>query len=157
MKRLRIYIDTSVIGGCCDAEFARWSNALLADFVAGRYRAVISEIVQAEIEDAPDAVLKKYVALMSTGPEVLGMTPRAAELAQMYITHKILSGNFTDDARHIALATVAGVDVLVSWIFKHIVHFDKIRMFNAVNMRHGYRAISIYSPREVAHDERQSR
>lgn len=156
MKRLRIYIDTSVIGGCCDAEFARWSNGLLADFVAGHYRAVISEIVQAEIEDAPDVVLKKYMELVNTGPEVLRMTPKSAELAQMYISQKILSENFTDDARHIALATVAGVDVLVSWNFKHIVHFDKIRLFNAVNKKHGYPMISIYSPREVAHYESQS-
>ena len=31
----------------------------------------------------------------------------------------------------------------------HVVHFDKIRQFNAVNLEKGYRTISIYSPREV--------
>ena len=46
-------------------------------------------------------------------------------------------------------ATVAQVDVLVSWNFKHIVHLDKIRRFNAINQEHGYKAIEIYSPPEV--------
>jgi len=50
---------------------------------------------------------------------------------------------------HIALATVAEVDVLVSWNFKHILHFNKIRMFNAVNLEQGYKQIQIFSPREV--------
>lgn len=50
---------------------------------------------------------------------------------------------------HIALATIADVDVLVSWNFRHIVRLDKIRLFNAVNIEQGYKPISIYSPREV--------
>ena len=50
---------------------------------------------------------------------------------------------------HIALATIAEVDAIVSWNFKHIVHFEKIQKFNAVNIEMGYKPISIYSPREV--------
>jgi len=50
---------------------------------------------------------------------------------------------------HIALATIAEVDVLVSWNFKHIVRLDKIRLFNAVNLEQGYKSLTIYSPREV--------
>lgn len=47
------------------------------------------------------------------------------------------------------MATIAEVDVLVSWNFKHIVHLNKIRLFNAVNLEQGYRSIEIYSPRAV--------
>jgi len=47
------------------------------------------------------------------------------------------------------MATVADVDILVSWNFRHIVHFDKIRQFNAVNLEKGYKTIAIYSPMEV--------
>ena len=51
---------------------------------------------------------------------------------------------------HIALATVADVDVVVSWNFRHVVRFEKIRrIFNAVNLELGYKPIQIYSPREV--------
>ena len=50
---------------------------------------------------------------------------------------------------HVALATVSRADMVVSWNFKHIVHFDKIRGFNAVNLREGYLPIEIRSPKEV--------
>ncbi len=62
----------------------------------------------------------------------------------------ILKPKFENDLLHIAFASHANVDVLVSWNFKHIVRFDKIRMYNLVNVEMGYRTIQIYSPREVA-------
>jgi len=40
--------------------------------------------------------------------------------------------------------------MIVSWNFKHIVHYDKIRLYNAVNTLRGYTPIGIYSPWEVA-------
>lgn len=66
-----------------------------------------------------------------------------------YQSQGILTARFFNDGLHIALATVGQVDVLVSWNFRHIVHFNKIRLFNAVNIQQGYRTIQIYSPREV--------
>ena len=53
------------------------------------------------------------------------------------------------DAEHIAVATVANVDIVVSWNFKHIVHFEKTGGYEGVNTLHGYRSPRIYSPREV--------
>ena len=49
-----------------------------------------------------------------------------------------------------AIATVAEVDVVVSWNFRHIVRLDKLRLFNGVNLELGYKPLTIYSPREVA-------
>jgi len=51
---------------------------------------------------------------------------------------------------HVALATIANADIVVSWNFKHIVRFDRIRAFNAVNLEAGYKVLAIHSPREVA-------
>jgi len=47
------------------------------------------------------------------------------------------------------LATVAEVDVLVSWNFQRIVRLDKIQQFNGINLELGYKPLAIYSPREV--------
>ena len=66
-----------------------------------------------------------------------------------YQERKILTPKFFDDGLHIAIATVNKIDILVSWNFKHIVHFNKIHFFNAVNLEMGYKQIDIYSPREV--------
>ena len=58
-----------------------------------------------------------------------------------------------DDALHVALATVAGCASIVRWNFQHIVHFQKIPLYNAINALQGYQPIAIYSPREVIHYE----
>ncbi|MFC1582372.1 PIN domain protein [Planctomycetota bacterium] len=153
MKKTSIYVDTSVIGGCCDVEFREWSNGLLADFKSGIYSLVLSIITEAEIADAPDEVRDVYLEFRDCAEEILDLSPEALDLAASYVKHGILSENFQDDARHIALATVAGADLVASWNFKHIVHFEKIQRFNAVNIEMGYKPIAIYSPREVTkHD-----
>ena len=64
-----------------------------------------------------------------------------------------LASQFCNDMLHIALATVAGADVVASWNFRHIVRFDKIRLFNAVNLEAGYTQVAIHSPREIASDD----
>jgi len=149
MKIQRIYIDTSVIGGCFDDEFAEWSNGLIADFRMGIFRPLISEVVAAEIEEAPESVQSIYAELASLDAEVLTVDENALALADEYRERGILTPNFYDDGLHIALATVAEADLLVSWNFKHIVRFDKIRLFNAVNIEYGYKSLQIFSPREV--------
>ena len=44
-------------------------------------------------------------------------------------------------------------NLIVSWNFKHIVHFDKIPKYNAVNTLNRYGQIGIYSPLEVINYE----
>src|SRR3989304_5908939 len=56
---------------------------------------------------------------------------------------------YSNDALHVALATVTNCKIIVSWNFKHIVHFKKIPLYNAVNILQGYEQIAIYSPLEV--------
>jgi hypothetical protein len=149
MKIQRIYIDTSVVGGCFDLEFAEWSNGLLQDFRNGTFQPLLSEVVAAEIEDAPEEVQFVYAELIAMNAETLAVEESALELADEYQKRGILTPNFYDDGLHIALATVAEADLLVSWNFKHIVRFDKIRLFNAINTEFGYKPLQIFSPREV--------
>jgi len=152
MRAQRVYIDTSVLGGCFDPEFARWSNALIDDFRAGRLKPVISEIITAETADAPPEVRELLAELLALTPEMLLITPEVLALADAYQAHGILMAKFYADGLHIALATSAEVDLLVSWNFRHIVRYDKIRLFTAVNLELGYKPLAIYSPREVASD-----
>jgi hypothetical protein len=149
VKRLRIYLDTSVIGGCYDPEFAVWSLALIEDFRQRRYGPVLSDVAAAEIASAPVAVRSVHEELISLPAEIVSVTDEALSLVGSYSTRGILGPRFYNDMLHIALATIAEVDVLVSWNFKHIVRLDKIRLFNAVNLEQGYKPLAIYSPREV--------
>ena len=56
MVKSRIYIDTSVIGGCFDSEFKEWSNKLFEEFKTGIKIAIISDITLVELSLAWDEV-----------------------------------------------------------------------------------------------------
>jgi len=150
---LRIYIDTSVLGGCFDVEFAEWSNGLIRDFRAGRLVPVLSDMTAAEVTDAPAVVRELHQEMLVLAGSVLVITPKVVDLVAAYEARKILASKYGADMRRIALATIADVDALVSWNFRHIVRLDKIRLFNAVNVESGYRVLNILSPREVTTHE----
>ena len=149
MRTSVIYVDTSVIGGCCDTEFQRWSRGLLSDFKAGAFTLLLSELIDAEIQDAPNEVKDIYTEFRECTEVICMVNLEAIDLANAYLNHNILSQNYRNDALHIAVATIAEADLLVSWNFKHIVHFKKIQRFNAINLEMGYKNLLIYSPREV--------
>jgi rRNA-processing protein FCF1 len=115
MKKLRIYLDTSVIGGCFDSGFSLWSNGLLNDFKLGNFQPILSEIVAAEIEDAPEHIQEKYAEIVDMGAEYLEISEEVLELADVYLKN------------------------------------------HAVNLRLGYKALQIFSPREVANYEDKNR
>jgi hypothetical protein len=155
MKTLRIYLDTSVLGGCFDEEFAVWSNRLVRDFRDARFIPLMSDLLGAEVARAPEQVRQVHADLLASSAEQLAVSAEALDLLSGYEAHSVLGPRYRADMLHIALATVANADVLVSWNFRHIVRFDKIRLFNAVNLEHGYKQLAIHSPREVTADEHE--
>jgi len=116
MKTQRVYLDTFVLGGCFDAEFARWSNGLVTDFRHATLYPVLSTIVATELQDAPQSVQAVYEELVTLGAEMLNVTEPAIELAAAYQQRGILTPKSYTDGLHIALATVAEVDIVVSWV-----------------------------------------
>jgi hypothetical protein len=81
--------------------------------------------------------------------EIVPITLDALRLREAYVAAGILSARWRDDALHVAVATVSHCSMIVSWNFTHIVHFEKIPKYNALNTLKGYESISIYSPLEV--------
>ncbi len=67
----------------------------------------------------------------------------------MYIRDKVVGKTSRADCLHIALATIHNVDILVSWNFKHIVNINRIRGYNAVNLKLGYKTLEIRTPKEI--------
>ena len=149
----RIYIDTSVIGGCEDEEFSMWSIQLFKEFQQGLKIAVISDLTRQELEGAPESVKKVLLSLPDANLENVFLTEEAEILAQNYIDDEVVGAKHIADAQHIAIASVERVDVLVSWNFRQIVNLNRIRAFNSVNLKLGYPILEIRSPREVIHEE----
>ena len=135
--RVRIYTDTSVLGGCEDGEFREPSRRLLDAFQRGELMLVLSELTIRELEGAPDAVRTALGRVPGEHVEALALSPEAEDLASAYIADGAIGAHMHADALHIALATVARVDVLVSWNFKHIVNLKRIHAYNAVNLKRG--------------------
>jgi len=149
----RIYTDTSVLGGCEDDEFREPSRRLFDAFQRGELTLVLSELTVRELEAAPDNVRSVLGRLPSGDIETLSLSSEAEDLASVYIADGAIGARMRADALHIALATVARVDVLVSWNFKHIVNLKRIHAYNAVNLKRGYPLLEIRTPREVPGDE----
>ena len=80
--------------------------------------------------------------------EFLDTTDDTVDLATEYITEGVVGQTSYADCLHIALATINRADFLVSWNFKHIVNVQRIREYNSINIKNGYRQIEIRSPIE---------
>lgn len=147
--KTRVYIDTSVIGGCFDEEFEEWSNLLMDEIKNGFKIAVIFDITYREIELAPKNVQSKLFEIPKEYIENIITDTDVDSLAEKYIAARTISRKYFEDALHIANATIKKADILASWNFKHIVNIDMIRKYNAVNLMHGYNTIEIRTPREI--------
>ena len=150
----RIYLDTSVIGGCLDEEFSFWSKKLFREFEDRKKIAIISDLTLQELETAPPAVRGLPHKIPEYAREFISFGQEAEILAREYIHQRVVTTLHLVDAQHIAMATVEKVDVLVSWNFKQIVNLKKIHLFNSVNLKMGYPLLEIRSPREVL-DEKE--
>ena len=149
MHRLRVYADTSVFGGIADDHFSVASERFFAGVRAGRTVLLLSAETLRELAEAPDFVRELWQSLSPESVEEVALDKEVEELAEAYIAANVLGSASSSDALHVAAATVAGADLILSWNFKHIVNFRRIRGFNGVNVAQGYRALTILSPLEI--------
>jgi len=148
-KPLRVYADTSVFGGCFDDEFETESVRFFEEVRRGQFVVVVSNVTLDELELAPDPVRGVLADLPPQQVEIVSTSLESDALRNAYLEAAVVGPASSNDAAHIAVATISNVDLVVSWNFKHIVHFEKIGGYEGVNSLHGYRSPRIYSPREV--------
>jgi len=147
MKLLRVYVDTSVFGGYFDTEFADPSKKFFKEVFDKRLILLLSEILITEIESAPVKVKNLLKQTLQTeNHERLILSPEIMELQKAYLKAGVVTRKYADDALHVAQATIARADVIVSWNFKHLVNPDRIRGFNGINITQGYGLIVIMTP-----------
>lgn len=148
MINISVYADTSVFGGIYDDDFQDESKEFFEEVKRGRFTLITSAVVRAEIESAPEKV-KNYFNDMLEFSEIVDVSKEALQLRDAYLKAGIVTPKYSNDALHVALASVSTCSLIVSWNFKHIVHFEKIPLYNAVNILNGYSEIKIFSPLEV--------
>ncbi|MBA3285419.1 MAG: type II toxin-antitoxin system VapC family toxin [Bacteroidia bacterium] len=144
----RLYLDTSVFGGYFDEEFSEHTIPLFERIRKNDFTILYSTVTQDELENAPENVKELVMGLKVGNTEFLETTDEAIDLATEYITEKVGGQTSFADCLHIALATIYRADYLLSWNFKHIVNVQRIRGYNSINIKNGYKQLEIRSPRE---------
>ena len=149
----RLYVDTSVFGALFDEEDperVRLTRSTLRRIKQAPYEAFIGTPVLEEISIAP---LRLRVALerqlKSLSPTLIEEATASLRLAQAYMDARLVPPPKRNDARHIAIATTADLDAIVSWNFRDMVNIKKKNIVHSVNAKFGYRLIDIVSPLEV--------
>ena len=145
---MKFYLDTSIFGGLFDKEFEKPTHELF-DFIENKgIKILYSEILEGELKSAPQNI-RLVASERLLKAEYIQMNEEMIELAGMYIKEGALTENSINDAQHIAIATISGASAVISWNFKHMVNFIRIRQYNAINLQQGYSIISIHTPIEI--------
>ena len=133
MKTPTLYLDTSVLGGYFDDEFELATRELWRQMEQGRFQFLTSLVTVDELTEAPEQV-RELLTNTFAPQNILDVTDEMEQLAAVYMTQAILTPKYSDDARHVAVCTVARLDYLVSWNFRHLVNVEREKGFNATNL-----------------------
>ncbi len=159
MRRLRIYLDTSVINFVFanDAPDFRRATIDFFEHHAHLYELYISGIVVLEIDRDPDPEHRRKLISVLTKHHI-NMLPdedldEIRRLAERYIEKGVVPKAKMEDALHVAYATVHEMDLLLSWNFRHLANVNKEAKIVAVNSEEGYRyPLRLTSPLEVLYE-----
>ncbi len=153
MKRTKLYIDTSVLGGIFDIEDQKrvsTAKSFLQVANSEMYESYISLLTLEEITNAPTKIKEGLSSIVLESEFTpLEETEDSLELANIYVNEKVFPPRYRNDARHIAISVYYELDFVVSWNYKHMVNIIVKRLVNSINLKMGYKSIEIISPEEV--------
>lgn len=150
MKKLKVYLDTSVISYLLqdDApEKMQETRALWEMFEEDKYDVFLSQVTLDELNKCHEpkkSVMADY--LKKINYTLLELTPEVLKVTNKIIEDGILSPKSITDCQHIAAAVVNGCDCILSWNFKHMVNLKTIRGVRKVAEIQGYESIDIIQP-----------
>lgn len=153
MKKMRLYLDTSVFGGYYDDEFKEFTRPLFERIAKSEFEILYSNITENELSNAPISVKSLVNSIPQKNTVYIESNEESIQLANRYIKDGVVGKTSFVDCLHIALATIHNANILVSWNFKHIVNVVRILGYNSVNLTESYKQLDIRSPRELLEHE----
>ena len=150
-----VYIETTIIGyltsrpredpivsGHQNTTRDWWQTA------ADRFNLVASELVVRECSAGDQTAAEARLDALAE-ITLLQVTSDAAQLADALIAGHAVPESQPEDALHIALAVVNGIQYLVSWNFRHIVNATARATIERVCRDAGYEPPIICTPEEL--------
>jgi predicted nucleic acid-binding protein len=150
MKKLKVYLDTSVISHLDAPDMP--SNMedtlkLWQDFIDDKYTIAISDLVMTEVSRCPDPKRTfLYSKLAKVKFEEVKQNTDSDVLAKLYFKEGGFPPRSVNDAKHVAIATINNCNIIVSWNFSHIANLRAMRAVDVVNLKEGYPSLRILSP-----------
>lgn len=149
-RRPKVYLDTSVISASFDRTNPERQFLTQRFFEkAETFETHVSEIVLAEINGTRNVELRNRLREAALRYTVLEIDEESRTLADEYVKQGAIPSDYPEDALHISIATVNGMDYLLSWNFQHIVRVKTRRIISMVNISLGYPDLQILTPAEV--------
>lgn len=148
------YLETSFVSACVSnrtdlaSVYRQQVSTKWLELARPRYYLCTSEIVIAELSDPRYPNSRTALGLVADLP-VLELTPAATALATLLIRRKAMPQPIIGDAAHVAIAAMAGVEVLVTWNVKHLANPSKSHHVNAICLEHGAIAPRIVRPDDL--------
>ncbi len=156
MRKLRVYLDTSVISFLFadDAPDLRRITVDFFDRYAEHCDLYGSDVLLRELQADRDSHRREchFRVLAERRIFILpaDSDDEVALLADAYLREGVVPERKRDDALHVAYATVFEMDVVLSWNFKHLANLRREARFTAINHAAGYiRSPRIVSPMEM--------
>jgi predicted nucleic acid-binding protein len=160
MAKPAVYLETSVVGHATSRPsrdlVVAARQQLTREWFALRakaYELFVSELVSAEASGGDEDAARDRVAFLRDIPR-LRMTDAAGELAARLVEGRAVPREAAEDALHIAVAAVHGVDYLLTWNYKHIANATMRQAIERVCREAGYEPPVICTPEELIDDER---
>lgn len=160
MTKPAVYLETSVVGYAT----SRLSRDLVVaahqqitrEWFASRargYDLFVSQMVVHEASGGDEEAARERMAFLQGIPR-LGVTTGAGELAAKLVESGAVPRNAAEDALHIAVAAVHGVDYLLTWNCRHIANAAMRQAIEAACREAAYEPPVICTPEELMNDER---
>ena len=150
MKKLKLYLDTSIISHLDqqDApEKMAVTHKLWDKIKADEFDVILSDVVFNEINKCKEEKKGKLINYLSQIKySQIAVDDKTLKIAERFVDLNILKQKSFDDCQHIAAAIVSGSDAIVSWNFKHIVNHKTMMGVKTVTALKGYNDLLIYEP-----------
>ena len=159
MTKPAVYLETSVVGYATsrpsrDLVVAGHQQITREWFAlrAQRYELFVSQLVASEASGGDEEAARRRSAFLQ-GIQRLGITDAAGKLAARLVESGAVPRKAAEDALHIAIAAVQGVDYLLTWNCKHIANASMRQAIEGVCRAAGYEPPVICTPEELMNDE----
>ena len=152
MRKPRIYLETTMFNHYLDTDREAHADTvqLFEEIKARHYEAYTSTYVIEELERTSEPKRSKMLALVGKyNITVLPADNEARGLADTYIREGVIPARYRYDGLHIAIATINDLEYVFSQNYQHINKVKTKTMTGLINVREGYKPVTIASPMEV--------